>query len=418
MWIILGLFFFLPTYALESFDSLQNVKLLRVLKDNIIVLDRGLEDGIVKNDHAKISNEVAGYSSRALCLKSSTNLSYWKIYRVPHAEAYSKDFTYTLTGYSDREMPLRMLKLLQKNPKIIEEDKKVEGENGSDPFQISRDLPEKLTERDLLETITPEKRKLFVEQVINKDQLRKDLSDYQLSFYASPFSKQSINEGENFRYGVRGGNIASKYRLMTQFEQQSTRLTDPETRKSVSARSTIGQIQFVIHQLSYNFSSLSLINFNSQYFGKLGTPKSNWQIGPIGFTWHFHAAKSWEYMDLSYIPLYDIRKTDVINNGEKSENRISGIRHGFRFGLKNKLNEKVAFENTLWIKPFQDPSTWKIETDNLNLSNDLKLIFNITEKLFFDYNLIFQKDKLWKTVSGISETNTINSVNFRYDLNL
>jgi hypothetical protein len=86
--------------------------------------------------------------------------------------------------------------------------------------------------------------------------------------------------------------------------------------------------------------------------------------------------------------------------------------------MKTRINERVAFENLLWVRPFQDITTWEIEEDNLNLVNDLKLVFSLTENLFFDYNLVFQRDKLWRTVSSLPETNTINSLNLRYDFDL
>src|SRR5690606_36136112 len=114
---------------------------------------------------------------------------------------------------------------------IKEPEKKKE--EGTDPFNIKRDLPEKLTERDLIETVGPEQRKLFIERTLNKDQLRRDMQDFKLSVFASPFTRQSINEGENYRYGVRGGNQASKYRLLGQFEEQRSNLKDPLTKEEV-----------------------------------------------------------------------------------------------------------------------------------------------------------------------------------------
>src|SRR5690606_21512003 len=128
---------------------------------------------------------------------------------------------------------------VQKIPDLEEQKK----DSGPNPFSIKRDLPERLTERDLIKATGPEQRKLFIEQTLNKDQLKRDLKDYRVSLYASPFMKQSINEGERLRYGFRGGNIASKYRLLTHFEQQQTKLKDPLTKESVSTKSTTGQAQ-------------------------------------------------------------------------------------------------------------------------------------------------------------------------------
>lgn len=405
--------------ALESFERIENVKILRVLPENVVVINRGIEDGILRNDHAKLSNDVAGYSSRAICLKTSGDISYWKIYRVPNSEAFSLDYTYSLTGMADKEMPTPVARLRDTNYAINDPYiRKADTSPTPDPFAVKMDLPERLTERDLIETVGPERRKLFLEQSLNKDRLQRDLQEYRVSVFASPFTRQSINEGESLRYGFRGGNIASKYRLLTQFEEQRTSLKDPLTKEKVSTRSTTGQAQFVIHHLSSSLSSLSLVNFNSQRFSDLGTPLAHWQFGVLGFTWHIHESKSWEYIDLSYIPLYDRRITEIIKNGRRDTDEENGLRHGLRLGMKTRINERVAFENLLWVRPFQDLASWKVEADNLNLVNDLKLIFSLTDNLFFDYNFVYQHDSLWKKLSSLPESNTINSLNLRYDFQI
>jgi hypothetical protein len=418
MWIILGIILSFSALALESFDKLGNVKILKVLPKNIVLINRGLEDGILRHDHAKISHDLNGYSSRAICLKASSELSYWKIYRVPHSEAFSMDNVYVLSGISDKEIPKRMGQWIENEGEFVEPKEKVKSVTGTDPFSLSNDLPEKLTERDLIEPVGLDRRKLYVEQSWNQEQFKKDLSSYNISVFASPFMRQSINQAESLRYGFKGGNLASKYRLLTQFEQQQTQIKDPLTKETVRTRGTNGQLQFVIHHLTPSLSSLSLINYNSQQFSDLGTPSSHWQVGVLGFTWHMYDSKTWEYMDFSYIPLYDIRKTDILKNAQISEDSKSGLRHGFRFGMKSRINERVAFENLLWVRPYQDLASWMIETDNLNLSNDLKFIVSLTSNLFFDYNLVYQKDKIWKTKSGLPDSNTINSLNLRYDFSL
>ena len=419
MWIILGLLFSVQGFSLESFERLKSVKILKVIETNIVMIDRGLEDGILINDHAKLSQETDGYSARALCLLTKANVSYWKLYRIPYAETISKDLSYTLVGMADKEIPAPYEAMRDNTTRYEDPDDIKKIPLGNDPF-IKRDLPEKLTERDIIETIGPEQRKLYVEKVLNKDQINRDLRDYKVSFFASPYTRQSINEAESFRYGARAGNIASKYRLQGQFEQQQSKLKDPKTEETVSTRSTTAQAQFVIHRLTPDISSLTLINYNSMRFTELGTPKSHWQFGPIGFTWHMFENRTWEYFDLSYVPLYDYRATEVVdeNTGSNSEIKTRGLRHGFRLAVKTKINERVSFENLLWVRPYQSLATWEIDGSNLNLSNDMKFVFNLSGSLFLDYNLVYQYDKLWRTLSDLPSTNVINSINFRYDFDI
>lgn len=415
MWIFLAISLCLPALALEAYEKLSDVRILRTLPGNVIQINRGIEDGISKDDHGKFLGAEGNFGSRGLCLKSSIETSYWKLYRLPYSEVFSKDNAYTLVGIDRYEIPSRISKLRDETYRF-EETKRDPGPN---PFAVKRDLPERLTQRDLIETVTPEKRKLFIEEAINRGQLERDLRDYHLSFYASPFMRQSINDGESLRFGFRGENVASKYRLITQFEQQQSKLRDPLTKDTVSTRSTSAQAQFVIHRINDSLSSLTLLNYNSARFSRLATPKGHWQFGLIGATWHLFESGTWEYFDLSYIPLYDYRVTETLDeSGDVEIVKKSGLRHGFRLAARAKINERVSFENALWVRPFQDLTDWKLDGDDLNLVNDLKLIMSLTDKLFLDYNLVYQRDKIWATLSDLPESNTINSVNFRYDIDL
>lgn len=416
MWIISVFFISFSALALSSFEQLKNVKILKVLPKNIVLVDRGLEDGLLRNDHVKFSHEAEGYSSRAICLQAKAETSYWKLYRVPNGEAFSKDLTYTISGLADREIPYQNAKI--RDEEITFKDE-VKTDPGPNPFLVKRDLPQRLTERDLLEAAGPREEKLFIERAILRDQLKQDLSDYRFSVYASPFTRQSINDGESLRYGFRGGNFGARYRLITQFEQQQTKLTDPQNEKTVSTRSTNANAQFSVYHLTPSISSLSVVNFNSTRFSSLGTPKSHWQFGVLGFTWHIYESKAWEYIDLSYIPLYDMRTTDIIRpDTTRTQEKTNGLRHGIRFGFRTRFNEKVSVENLLWYRPFQELASWAIDGSDMNLSNDFKLIFNVTNNFFFDYNFIYQRDKLWRTLNKLPENNTINALNMRYDFDL
>jgi hypothetical protein len=133
MWIILGVLLSFQASALAPFEKISNVKIIKVLPQNIVLLNKGLEDGILKSDHAKISNDTHGYSSRAICLRASTEDSHWKLYRVPYSDAFSMDYTYTVHGMADKEIPSPQISFRDFD-KII--DSKEEGTT------VKTDLPE------------------------------------------------------------------------------------------------------------------------------------------------------------------------------------------------------------------------------------------------------------------------------------
>lgn len=411
MWIILALLLPISTlWALAPGERVPNSQILRILPENIVQFNRGFEDGLSTKSHVMITHASEGYIARALCIKANANTSYWRVYRIPNAEAISSDLNYTLVGIDYREIPSEVEN--KKIPKI--EDKKKLSESS-----VKYDLPERITEKDLIKVTTPERRKLFIEKNLNQGQFKRDLSNYRLSFYASPFAKQSINEAESIRMGVRGENASKKYKLITQLEHQQSKIKDPLTNESVSTKNTQGQLQFIIRDLTKTVSSLTLVQYNSMFFSKLGTPDAHWLVGPLGFTWKLYESDTWTNVDFSYVPLLDMRTTDVIaSDGTITQEKKSGYRHGLRFNAKVKINERVNLENSLWVRPFQDLTTWEMEGDNLLMNNDLKLSFSLTEKLFFDYNLIYMKDKVWNEVSGLKDTNIINALNVRYDLDL
>ena len=145
MWIILGVLFSFSASALAPYESIKNVKILRVLPNNVVMLNRGLEDGIMRNDHAKLSTDIEGYGSRAICVRVTSETSYWKLYRVPHSEAFSLDYTYTLAGMADKEIPVPQ-------DKIRESQMVIDGLSDKETKEasIQGDLPSGLTEKDLL----------------------------------------------------------------------------------------------------------------------------------------------------------------------------------------------------------------------------------------------------------------------------
>lgn len=153
MWMILLFLISFPLYALEPWERLPNIQIHRVLDKNIILINRGLEDGIKVNDHAKLSFS-GGFASRAICLKASLERSYWKLYRIPEVSRISKDITYTLEGLADREIDPDMINLRSTIAKIIDEDaKKPVSEEQTKTFDLKEDLPQELNVIDVSEAV-------------------------------------------------------------------------------------------------------------------------------------------------------------------------------------------------------------------------------------------------------------------------
>lgn len=135
MWILSFLILSFPLLALEPFEKLTNVQILRVFPGNSVEINRGVEDGIRRNDHAKLSGENSGFSARAICQEAKPETSVWKLYRIPEKEGISKDFRYLLIGMADKEIP-KDVASVKDDQRIFPQEKMPEGE-------IKSDLPEK-----------------------------------------------------------------------------------------------------------------------------------------------------------------------------------------------------------------------------------------------------------------------------------
>lgn len=138
----MGVLLTFSAFALAPFEVIKNVKILRVYPQNVIMLSRGLEDGISRNDHIKISNETNGFAGRAICLKAKSETSYWKIYRVPNTKFFSKDYTYHIAGLADREIPHPVIEYRDQEQIIAGLEEEKDKEN----IEVTEDLPKDLSD--------------------------------------------------------------------------------------------------------------------------------------------------------------------------------------------------------------------------------------------------------------------------------
>ena len=114
---LLTILFTSTIFAIDSSDILK-VSIIKHYDKNVLVINRGLEDGIYKADHIKLTNQE-GYIARAICIKASMLISHWKVYRVVRPELMSYDSVYTLSSMNQSEIP-RDLRAFQK--KLFNDD--------------------------------------------------------------------------------------------------------------------------------------------------------------------------------------------------------------------------------------------------------------------------------------------------------
>lgn len=90
LWVILGLFLSTTAVALEI-DEKLTTRFLKVSRTKkTVLLNRGLEDGIVVGDHAKFFL-TTGVIARGVAVKASPTRSIWSVYRIVSDEKIFPD---------------------------------------------------------------------------------------------------------------------------------------------------------------------------------------------------------------------------------------------------------------------------------------------------------------------------------------
>ena len=180
-------------FALESTDVMET-QILKAYDNNVLVINRGLEDGIYRNDHIKLINQN-GFIARGICIKTTLLVSHFRIYRVTRPELVSKDDLYQLRSINQSRIP-RDIAALKKVDFTkffnVYDDKRMQREVKLQDNRIAKyDLPE-----DVVNTVAYQKERksgfqLFVEDNFEDEDLRRDLSDTYFEIFVSPYNPKS-----------------------------------------------------------------------------------------------------------------------------------------------------------------------------------------------------------------------------------
>jgi len=142
--VLIGVIFLLghnQALSLISSDTMS-AQILTYLDKNVLSINRGLDDGIVKGDHMKLTNDQ-GFIARGICLKAVMGKSYWKIYRVVRPELVSKDSLYTLRAMNQSEIPKDLKKFREADFRaLVTEEAEEDAIKRQQDFIINYDLPE------------------------------------------------------------------------------------------------------------------------------------------------------------------------------------------------------------------------------------------------------------------------------------
>lgn len=406
-------------HALITSDKMPT-RILKMYDKNVLVLNRGLEDGIFKGDHIKLTSED-GFIARGICLKSSLVLSHWKIYRVVRPQLVSKDTEYLLHSMNQSEIPKSLEGFREVDFSSYYNDIKDADTKKGLKLQQERiakyDLPDSIIdaqEREKKEELSETQR--FVGENFSKKLLKKDFAKVDFSIFASPISWESLNEQRNLYFGFNVRNNGKKYDLEINGEQRETRIVDRYTQEEVEKVYRHIDGSFLIKDISENWSYFTYALYEQEKQGDIYNPKAQINFGPVGFYRHFkHRNELGEEFKIGFVPMFDQRSYETLDG--KSHER-SNARFGFRLFYTEAITKLTSFKADFWYNPYFDLSTQEIEFDDSR--TNLKAILNrkMTDHFSIEYQLQYLKDLTYQKDLGVSPENVINTINFRLSTDL
>lgn len=418
---ILLLFFVLTSYsfALDSVDRMKT-QILTVFDQNILVLNRGAEDGIFKKDHIKITSDD-GFIARGICLKSSMQTSHWKIYRVVRPELVSKDVLYDLVAIPQSEWPksLDNVEDMDLRKYLFDEVKKPEE-------KIIKAQQERIAKYDLPDTppeSVQEKKqvKTFLDRIVQRnftsDIVKKDLSDLYIEIFASPFIWQSRNEQKEISYGAKMTNKGKKYQFDILLEEGEKTYIDPITRTGYEQKKSHYRLDFQLDRVTTNWSAISFLDYKQEQFGEKFYPENYYQVGLIGLKYHFNDIQNQEdIVELSFIPVFDSITYDLPN--EDNSDTRDGLRFMVRLYLKTNFTKNFGNYTVMEYAPVWDFESQQLLYDDTNAKVQTNFSYKLSGDFYLDYRLEYSKDALLSEVYNTQKDNTLQMINFKYQFSL
>lgn len=427
--LILLLLFPYVLWALESTDRLKT-RLLKVYDKNILVLNRGLEDGINKKEHIKLTSSD-GFIARGICIKAGMVSSHYKIYRVTRPDLISKDTTYTLSSLKQSRMPSDIIKSFKNvdftyyfkdwNEKDLQKQLKLQQERF-----VKYDLPTDTADDEVLKLQGKSNAQKFFDKNFSSAALMQDISSLYIKLYTSPYTVESLNDQRESNYGIHIFNLGTKYDFDFQFNSFRRKLVNPFNEAEVDRARKEYTLSFEIKNFSENWNFLTMFRYDDSRYGNIGNPREHYQLGLFGFKYVMDYTAEDDFADLTYIFFLDQRQDDSLEEvvGSTIKNKVprtfNNARHGIRLRIKGYFDssKKYAFDNELWWQPLLDLETKETSFNDVDMYNRLRLSYRASENFFLDYEYHYSNDVNQDIFYDLPAIVTTNVFNLRYQFEL
>jgi hypothetical protein len=408
--------------ALESTDVMPT-RILKAYDRNVLVVNRGVEDGIYRHDHIKLTNDN-GFIARGICIKVTMLTSHWKIYRITRPELLSMDSMYDLRSINQSEIPQDISKLKEIDFKKILRygDRNVLRQLKLQNDRIVRyDLPQKVKQSDIYREKNKSKFEAFVEKNFQAKNFEEDLSQTRLELFASPYTFETLYDQRESHYGARLFNRGKKYQYEIFALERQKKLIDPfDQNRNYSTKATQYKLNFQINRVTDNWSLISFVQFDREKFGRIYYPHRFYRAAPLGFKYHI-----WEdnpltdFFEISYAPSFDlIEYNDLTVSTTDSLRERVGFRHTLQATINATMSESWSSRFNLYYAPYAESPGADIDWGDNMLSVSQSFNYKLAENVFFDYRLQYMRDELRAQTYSIRPDNGINTFRLRYEISL
>ncbi|MCO4754466.1 MAG: hypothetical protein KC478_08280 [Bacteriovoracaceae bacterium] len=397
-------------FALITSDRMST-QIIKMYDKNVLVLNRGLEDGIFKGDHMKITSDE-GFIARGICLKASMLLSHWKIYRVVRPELVSKDSLYTLHSLNQSSIP-RDLRSFRK----VDFTNFYTDISDADIERVVKRQQKRLAQYDLPDSIESAKRpkttdnRKFVEKNFDAASFKKDFSKLELSIFASPISWESLNNQRNIYYGMSLFNYGQKYNFELYGDKRDTRTVERYSEEAVEKSRERLTATFSVKEITPSWSIFSHALYEQEQEGNITNPITQINFGPLGFTKHFISDPSaGRHLNFSFIPLYDKR---IYEDLEGNTVDRSNARLGLRLFWTEALTDMTSIRADLWHSPYIDLDMQEMDFNDGRTNFKVGINRKVTDYFSLEYQLQYLNDATYSKDLDAPSENVINTINLR-----
>lgn len=432
----------------SAFALIQNdmfdAKILKVNEENILVLDRGIEDGIERGDHVKITNEL-GFVARAICLRTGMLTSHWKVYRVVYPEKMSKDLTYEVRGINNNEIPEKYVEFKEEDTSSeytdFNESELVAWGRKADENSVVTDLPKNMLGDPVLE-VEPD----FAARNFNAEQFKEDFKKWSFNFAVPSFQfaterKQSktrtvssnitiSNVGKKYNITLSAGRTENKTETIEPDENDFDPSDGQDTVENVNRqRDDFQELRFsifnIIPRIAADFSYRRDTTYQNSFKQRIQT-----SIAPLGMNITVIKGND-EYDDppwtIAVRPGYT--KTRLFFQQpqfdfETGETYLQNVTRSFELAISSEIRFNIGVvsisNDTSW-RPQIDPKNYtQWNTGDVFIDNEFSLSFPISTRLSGSISHIYNYSFFpsFGLEGNLQKVNYTTAINFTYQLSI